>query len=118
MPKYKIQLKQGKVTRVAHGEFKNISACLAHYNTISTMKVTEILRVEYEDTSTPPVDDYNYRSLFKGYINNSDTRKSKQVIFHNLKLSVGENDVYNSCISNMEIEGSSVDSVACALFKR
>ncbi len=117
MPKYKIQLKQGKRTIVAHGEFKNVSAVLAHYNRISTMKVSEILRVEYEDTTTPPVDDFNYRSLFKGIVKNKDLRKSKQVIFNNIKMSINENDIYNSCMLNMEIDGAKIDSGLATLFK-
>lgn len=118
MPKYKIQLKQGSVTRTAHGEFKNVQAVLSHYNSISTMKVTEVLRIEFEDTTQPPIDDFNYRSIFKGFINNNDTRKSKQVLFHNIKMSVNENDIYNSCVANMEIDNFKVDAVSSTLFKK
>jgi len=118
MPKYKIQLKQGKRTIVAHGEFKNIEAVLNHYNRISTMKVSEILKIEYEDLKTPPIDDFNYRSQFKGIIKNKDRRISKQVIFNNIKLSINESDIYNSCLNNMEIENSKVDGISCVLFKK
>jgi hypothetical protein len=118
MPKYKIQLKQGKRTLVAHGEFKSVASCLAHYQNISTMQVCEILKIEYEDESTPPIDDYNYKSLFKGIIKNEDTRMSKQVIFHNIKMTKDEKDIYNSCVSNMEVNGMKVDSVISSLFKK
>lgn len=117
MPKYKIQLKQGKRTLVDYGEFKSVNHALAHYNLISTMKVSEILKVEYEDLKTPPIDDYNYRSLFKGMIKNNTSRKVKQVIFHNIKMGKSENDIYNSCITNMEIDSLAVDSVTASLFK-
>lgn len=81
------------------------------------MKVTEISKVEYEDSTTPPIDDYNYRSLFKGMLKNVSSRKTKQVIFHNIKMSKNENDIYNSCIANMEIDTLAVDSVFASLFK-
>ncbi|MFA6195655.1 MAG: hypothetical protein WC656_03310 [Sulfurimonas sp.] len=118
MPKYRIQQKQGKRTLVTHGEFKSVTACLTHFNTISTMKVTEILKVEYEDETTPPIDDYVYQSLFKGIITDSSNRQSKQVIFHNIKLTQSENDIYNSCIAHMEINNHSVDGGMCTLFKK
>ena len=117
MAKYKIQLKQGKRTVTAHGEFKSESHALAHYNLISTMKVTEISKIVYEDETTPPIDDYNYRSLFKGIIKNNSSRQSKQVIFHNIKMNKNENDIYNSCIANMDINTLNVDSVISSLFK-
>ncbi len=115
MPKYRIQLKQGKVTRTAHGEFKSVEAVKSFYNAISTMKVSEVLRVEYEDSKTPPIDDFNYRSFFKGFIKNDESRKSKQILIHNLKMSVNENDVYNACIAHMEIDTSNVDSIVSSL---
>ncbi|MDO8454080.1 MAG: hypothetical protein Q7S59_05870 [Sulfurimonas sp.] len=117
MPKYKIQLKQGKRTVVAHGEFKSVASVLAHYNHISTMQVTEILRIEYEDESQPPIDDFNYRSLFKGILKNDATRKSKQVIFNNIKLTINEREIIDSCKVHMEIDNSVVDSAISTLFK-
>ncbi len=117
MPKYKIQLKQGKRTVVAHGEFKSVASVLAHYNHISTMKVTEILRIEYEDESQPPIDDFNYRSLFKGILKNDATRKSKQVIFNNIKMTINEREVIDSCKMHMEINSYMVDSAIISLFK-
>jgi len=118
MPKYKIQLKQGKRTIVSHGEFKSVQFALDHYNAISTMKVSEILKIEYEDLTTPPIDDFSYRSQFKGIIKNEDKRISKQVIFNNIKLSINESDIYRSCLNNMEIENSKVDGISCVLFKK
>ena len=117
MPKYRVQLKQGKRTVVEHIEGKSVNAVLNLYNTLTTMKVTEILKIEYQDLSTPPIDDYNYQSLFKGFIRNKDSRKMKQIILHNLKPSVNESDIYSACISNLDIDGLSVDSVTLSLFK-
>ena len=117
MPKYRVQLKQGKRTIVEHIEGKSVDAVLNFYNTLTTMKVTEILKIEYQDNTTPPIDDYNYQSLFKGFIRNKDSRKMKQIILHNLKKSVNEDDIYNACISNLEIDSLSIDSVTLTLFK-
>ncbi|WP_324171717.1 hypothetical protein [Sulfurimonas sp.] len=118
MPNYKIQLKQGKRTIVAHGEFKNLQAVKTHYKTISTMKVSEILKVEYEDKTTPPIDDYNYMSQFKAFVKNEDTRKSRQVIFNNLKVTLSDSQLYDSIKQNMEIQGLRVDSITTVLYKK
>lgn len=117
MGKYKIQLKQGKRTLVEYGEFKSVEACLAFYQNLSTMQVSEILKVEYEDLSDAPIDDYNYRSLFKGIIKNTDSRTSQQIILHNIKLTKNENDIYHACMQYMEIKGLKVDAITASLFK-
>jgi len=117
MPNYKIQLKQGKRTIVAHGEFKNVEAVKTHYNRISTMKVSEILKVEFEDKSKPPIDDFEYNSQFKAFIQNNDTRKSKQVIFNNIKRTVSNNELYDSIKETMEIDGLKIDGITCILYK-
>jgi len=119
MPKYRIQLKQGKRTIVEHGEFKSVTHALDFYNTLSTMKVTEILRVEYEATaSTVPIDDMVYFSLFKGFIKNDTSKMSRQIVVHNVKLSKNENDIYQKVIECMDIDNMHVDSIYCSLFKR
>lgn len=118
MPRYKIQLKQGKRTLVEYGEYKSVSHVLQHFQNISTMKVTEILKVEYESDGVIPSDDFQYFSIFKGMIKNDDSRKSQQVIFHNIKLSVTEQTIYNSIKQNMEIDSLNVDSIYCSLFKK
>jgi len=117
MPKYKVQLKQGKRTIVSHIEAKSVDDVLQFYNAVSTMRVSEILKVEYSNNSIPPVDDYIYQSLFKGIIKNEELRISKQIILHNIKNSVSENDIYNACQTHLEIRGSKVDAVSCTLFK-
>lgn len=119
MPKYRIQLKQGKRTIVEHAEFKSVSHALNFYNTLSTMKVTEILRVEYEDVSQViPIDDMNYYSIFKSFLKNNDINVSKQMLVHNIKLSKNENDLFEAIKINCEIDGASVDGIYCSLFKR
>ncbi|WP_434658477.1 hypothetical protein [Sulfurimonas sp. NW9] len=117
MPKYRVQLKQGKRTIVEHIEAKSVDSVISLYNTLTTMKLTEVLKIEFQDKSTPPIDDYIYQSLFKGFIKNKDSRKVKQIIFHNLKPGVTELDVYNQAMAHLEIDGLSVDGVTATLFK-
>lgn len=118
MPKYRIQLKQGKRTIVENQEFKSVSHALDFYNNISTMKVTEVLKIEYEDEVTSiPLDDFNYKSLFKGIIKNDTSKCSKQIILHNIKNTKSDLDVFEAIRANMEIGSLSVHNIYCSLFK-
>jgi len=117
MPNYKIQLKQGKRTIVAYGEYKSLTHLLAHYKKISTMQVSEVTQVIFKDDSLPPNDDFNYMTQFKGFIKNNDSRKSQQVVFNNLKKTLSDPELNQSIIENMEIDGLKVDSIATVLYK-
>ena len=117
MPKYRVQLKQGKRTVVEHIEARSLEDVKNFYKKVTTMQLTEVLRIEYENKSTPPMDDYNYQSLFKGFIKNKDSRKMKQIILHNVKNSISEQDVYEACKAHLEIDSLGVDSVTATLFK-
>lgn len=117
MALYRVQLKQGRRTITNHIEAKSVSSVVSFFEDLTTMQVSEVLEVKYQNDSKPPIDDYNYYSLFKGIIKN-DNRMSKQIVLNNLKLSKNENDVYSSCISHLEIGSSAVKSVACSLFKK
>ncbi|MDD5400756.1 MAG: hypothetical protein PHQ93_06195 [Sulfurimonas sp.] len=120
MPRYKVQLKQGSRTIVEHIECSNVENVLAFYQSVSTMKITEILKVEYElpASAVIPPDDFQYRSIYKGLIKDTATNKSRQIILHNIKLSVSENDIVPLIRTHMKIDGASVDSIYCSLFKR
>ena len=117
MPKYRVQLKQGSRTIVNHIEAKSVDAVLAFFNELTTMQVSQILEIKYEDNSTPPIDDFNYKPLYKGFIRNDSTHKSKQIILHNIKPNKHETDIYRACQQYLEIDGSRVDSVVSSLFK-
>ena len=119
MPRYRVQLKQGSKTLVERVEASSVSSVQAFYSSFCTMKVTEILKIEYEVSSdaTIPIDDFNYISLYKAMIKDTATNKSKQVVFHHLKNSINENDMAALIQSNLKIDGSSVDSVYCSLLK-
>lgn len=118
MPKYRIQLKQGKRTIVEHAEFKSVTHALDFYNTLSTMQVSEILKVEYENDTIPPIDDMNYFSLFKSMIKNEESKLSRQLILHNIKLTKNENEIFMKIKECCDIGGLNVDSIYCSLFKR
>ena len=117
MPLYRVQLKQGSRTIVNHIEAKSVQAVLDFFNTLTTMKVSEILEVKYQDKSQPPIDDFNYRPLFKAFIRNDESHKSKQIILHNIKKSKNENDIYQAIQQYLEIDGQRVDTVVSQLFK-
>ncbi len=119
MSRYRVQLKQGSKTLVERIEASSVSVVQDFYDSFCTMKVTEILKIEYEASSDAniPIDDFNYISLYKAMIKNTDTNKSKQVVFHHLKNSINENEMAGLIQSNLEIDGFNVDSVYCSLLK-
>lgn len=117
MPKYRIQLKQGSNTKTVNGEFKSVAAVLDFFQTLTTMQVTEVLKIEYEDETLPPVDDMAYYPVCKAFIANSDSRKSLQFYFQNVKLNKNETDVILKLQQCMEIDNLVVDSVRSVLFK-
>lgn len=118
MPMYRIQLKQGSRTIVNHLEANSWEDVLAFYEKVSTMKVTEILEVKYQyNGDTLPVDDFNYRKLFKGFIRNEEQRISRQIILHNIKKTVSLKELYQYILQYLKINGFRVDSVQTALFK-
>jgi len=119
MPYYKVQLKQGQRTIVEHIEAKDTSSILAFFEEISTMKVSEILRIEYQmpESSTIPIDDFLYTKLYKSFIKNTDTNISRQIVVHNIKKSKNEKDVANAIRTFLEVGGLRIDSVFTSLMK-
>lgn len=117
MPKYRVQLKQGSNTKVVHIEAKSVSAVLDFYQSLGTMQVSEILKVEYVDDTLPPVDDMAYYPSVKTIIANENSRKSVQFYFQNMKLNKNEDDVILKLKECLEIDGLIVDSVRSVLLK-
>jgi hypothetical protein len=117
MPLYRVQLKQGRRTITNHIEAKSVSDAVQFFESLTTMKVSEVLEVKYQSDIKPPIDDYNYFALFKAIIKN-DNRMSKQIVLNNLKLTKNEQDVYQACKQHLEVANSNVSAVACSLFKR
>ncbi len=118
MPKYRVQIKQGSKTMVQHIEASSVDAVLALYQALSTAKVTEILKVEFEDTTTPPPDDMQYYSVFKGIVRDSSTHKSRQVIINNVKLSKSTDAISTVLKEYLELDGRRIDGVVSTLLKR
>ena len=117
MPMYRVQLKQGSRTIVNHIEADTWQDVLNFFNVVSTMKVSEILEVKYSDSSQPPIDDFNYKKLFKGIIRNDETSISRQIILHNIKSSLSINDLVGYIKQYLIIRGKRVDGVLTTLFK-
>jgi hypothetical protein len=118
MPLYRVQLKQGKRTLVEHIEAKNLTSLLAFYDYITTMKVSEVLKVEYlAPTDIIPIDDFVYNSLFKTFAKSSLSSKSKQFIFHNIKKTVNENELASKIIECLEVDNEPIGSIFATLMK-
>lgn len=119
MPQYKVQLKQGSRTIVEYIECSSVASALSFFESVTTMKVTEILKIEYQapENTIIPNDDFQYRKIYKAFIKDTTTNQSRQVIFHNIKLTVNENELANYIMAYLEIEGLKADSVYCSLFK-
>ena len=116
MPNYRVQLKQGSRTVVNHIEAKNITAVLELFK-LTTMQVSEILEVKYSDTTIQPIDDMQYYPLVKFMCKNTDSRKSQQLVLHNVKLTKNSGDIDVMIRQCIEIDGLKVDSTYCGLFK-
>lgn len=117
MPKYRVQLKQGSRTIVNHIEAKSVPAVLAFFNYLSTMQVTEILKVEYTNDHIQPVDDMQYFPLVKFMARNENTRKTMQVVLHNIKLTRDSKEIDMAIREHLEIDGLKIDSTYTGLFK-
>lgn len=117
MPKYRVQLKQGSNTKTAHIEAKSVQAVLDFYQSLTTMQVTEILKLEYSDETLPPVDDMAYYPVVKMFIANDDSRKSVQFYFQNMKLNKNEEDVVLKAKQCLEIDNLNIDSIRSLLIK-
>lgn len=117
MPLYRVQLKQGRRTITNQIEAKSVADCLAFFNEITTMKVSEILKIEYSDDTHAPIDDFNYWALFKGIIKTKE-RMSKQIVINNIKLNKNEGDIAQACKLHLEVGGFNIESVVTGLFKK
>lgn len=119
MAYYRVQLKQGRRTITNRIHAKSVEHCKAFFDELTTMKVTEILEVKYlASDKTIPVDDFNYQSICKVIMKNKDLNMSLQAVINNVKINKSEDDVYNACLKHLDINGSKIDSIVTALFKK
>ena len=116
MPIYKITQQQGNRVITSTLEAKNLASLQAFLAAASTAKIKYIYEVHYEDdTTTPPIDDFNYFKQYKAFCSNANRRK-KQVLVHNVKKTMDEDKLAQLCKTHLEVGGLKVDSVTCSLF--
>ena len=116
MPIYKVTQQHGNRVRTSTFEAKNLSSLQAFLTAASTAKIKYIYEVHYEDdTTTPPIDDFNYFKQYKAFCGNANRRK-KQVLIHNVKKTMDEDKLAQLCKTHLEVGGLKVDSVTCSLF--
>ena len=117
MPNYKVQMKQGSSTVVNYYEAKSVNELLTFRQSITTMRVSEILKVEYSDDEKPPIDDFNYCSLYKGYVRSANNLSS-QIVIQNVKKTVNEKKIAELCKLHLELKGAKIGSIHSSLFKK
>lgn len=117
MPIYKVQLKQGRRTIVNQIEAKSVNDAVQFFEKITTMKVSEVLELKYYSELKPPIDDFNYNSLYKGIVKNNQ-KFSKQIVLNNVNLNKNEDDIYQACIQHLEVGTLKVESIVSSLFKK
>lgn len=118
MPFYRVQLKQGRRTIVNRVQAKSVANVKSFFESVSTMKITEILEIKYQASDTSvPVDDFNYYSISKMFIKNSDKNVTFQVVVNNVKKSMNEEKLYNACKKYLTVADAKVDSITTSLFK-
>jgi len=117
MPMFRVQLKQGSRTIVNHLEADKWEDILAFYEKVSTMQVSEILEVRYKNDTKPPIDDFNYKRLYKGIIRNEESHISRQIILHNLKLNINSDNLSQYIKQYLKIRGKKIDGVLVTLFR-
>lgn len=118
MPFYRVKLQQGKRTVTEHIEAKSLTSLLTFFEYVTTMKVAEVLKVEYLNPSDIiPIDDFNYDSLFKTFAVNDVTNTSRQFILHNIKKTVTDDELFNKIFECLEVSGGSIASCHSTLRK-
>ncbi len=118
MPFFRVQLKQGKRTIVNRIEARDYQDCINFFHELTTMEVSEVLEIKYTSDKTPPIDDFNYLSLYKGFIKDTKNNLSCQIILNNVKLNKSEDDIYEACKKYLRINGKKINSCSTALFKK
>lgn len=118
MPLYKITQQQGNRVITSTLEAKSVASVQAFLTAVSTAKIKYIYEVHYEDEeSTPPIDDFQYFKQYKAIAKNKN-RVAKQVLLHNLKLTMDEDRIKELIKTNLEVGGLKVDELLCTLYMK
>lgn len=116
MPIYKITQQQGNRTITSQLEAKSLADLQAFLKAVSTAKIKYIYEVHFEDETTlPPIDDFNYYKQYKAFCKNSN-RRSKQTLIHNVKKTMTESKLSSLIKTHLETGGMKIEEVSCALF--
>lgn len=117
MPLFQVKLAQGKRSLNEEIEAKNLASLLEFYDYCTTMKIMEVRQIVFiAPSELRPVDDMNYNSLFKTFAKNS-LGVSRQFIFHNLKKTRSDQEIFSMMKQCLEVNNSAIDSIYCSLFK-
>lgn len=118
MPIFRVKLSQGARSIVENTEAKSLQHLLDFYSYITTMEVREVLRLEYTNPSDAiPIDDFNYHPLFKVMAKSDTLRRSRQFIFHNIKPTRSDEEIFQKMVECLEVSGSHIDSCFSPLRK-
>lgn len=90
--RFQVQIKIGSVTKVNDSiEFDSLSSCLAFYETVCASKVMRVLGSSdsyYNPSNIIPIDDFNYRSLVRGFYGHKELRQTLPFILHYVKSTI------------------------------
>jgi|GEM_PF-395181 len=118
MPKFVVQLKQGRDVKSVEVEASNYSNVLQFFETVTTMKVSEIREVVYINPSTIiPLDDFNYFPTFKTILQHESPRVARPLLLNNIKLTLDEREIFSLMKQLLKVDGLSVDSITATVFK-
>lgn len=118
MPKYQVQLKQGKDVKNVEVFAQNSTNVLAFFEAVTTMKVFQIKKIEYTaPTDTIPIDDFIYHPVVKTLAHVDNTNESFQILFNNVKKTINEQELFQLMKTYLEIDNRQIDSIMCTYFK-
>lgn len=118
MPRYQVQLKQGKDVKTVNVMASHYTNVLSFFEAITTMKVFEIRKIEYTaPTDTIPVDDFVYYPTVKTFARIEAGNKSYQMLFNNVKKTIDEQELFALMKTYLEIDEMAIDSIMCTFFK-
>lgn len=117
MANFQVQLKQGATVKSVNVEADNYENVLLFFQSVTTMKVTEIKKVEYQMDGLIPSDDMQYYPVVKTIGRNDDQNIAKQFLLNNIKLTINENELFAFMKQYLTIDGFKIDSVLSTVFK-
>lgn len=118
MPKFQVQLKQGKDVKNVEVMSSNHTKVLAFFEAITTMKVFQIKEIVYTaPTDIIPVDDFNYHPTVKTLAHIEEGNRSYQMLFNNVKKTIDEQELFTLMKNYLEIDSMTIDSIMCTFFK-